>query len=100
MPRGVGDTPLFGLKRDRVEREWQRDCQKAKAKIARIHALRRTRATIWHKEEGLPRDLIMHMTGHRTDSMFHRYQIVSTEYGEKLAQKWSNDNKKQDQESR
>ncbi|NIS68610.1 MAG: hypothetical protein GTO12_06550 [Proteobacteria bacterium] len=91
---------MLGLKRDRVERGWQRVCQKAKAKDARVHDLRRPRATIWQKEEGLPQDLIMYTTGHRTDSMFHRYQIISTEYGEKLTQKWSNDAEKEDQESR
>ncbi|UCC39349.1 MAG: tyrosine-type recombinase/integrase [Candidatus Aminicenantes bacterium] len=89
MPRGFGETPVFNLKRDRVERAWQKACRKAGVKDAWIHDFRRTRATIWHKEEGLPQDLIMHMTGHRTDSMFRRYQIVSTEYVEKLAQKWS-----------
>ncbi|NIS68731.1 MAG: tyrosine-type recombinase/integrase [Proteobacteria bacterium] len=89
IPRGFGKTPIFNLKQNRVERAWQRACREAKVKDAWIHDLRRTRATIWHKEEGLPQDLIMHMTGHRTDSMFRRYQIVSTEYVEKLAQKWS-----------
>ncbi len=91
MPRGFGETPIFTLNIDRVERTWKRACQKAKVKDARIHDLRRTRATIWHKNEGLPQDLIMHMTGHRTDSMFRRYQIVSTEYVEKLAAKWSDE---------
>jgi integrase len=100
MPRGFGETPVFTLKRDHVERAWQRACRKAGVKDAWIHDLRRTRATIWHKEEGLPQDVIMHMTGHRTNSMFRRYQIVSTEYVEKLAQKWSDDNEKEDQESR
>jgi integrase len=100
MPRGFGETPLFKLKRDRVEKVWQRACGKARVTDAWIHDLRRTRATIWHKEEGLPQDLIMHLTGHRTDSMFRQYQIVSTEYVEKLAQKWSDDDKKEDQESR
>jgi integrase len=91
LPKGFGDTLLFGLKRDRVERVWQRACKKAGVKGAWVHDLRRTRATIWHKEEGLPQDLIMHMTGHRTDSMFRRYQIVSTEYVEKLAQEWADE---------
>jgi integrase len=98
MPRGFGETPVFRVSMDRVERNWKRACQKAKVRDARIHDLRRTRATLWHKEEGLPQDLIMHMTGHRTDSMFRRYQIVSTEYVEKLAQKWSDE--KEDQEAR
>ena len=100
VPRGFGETPVFKLSIDRVERNWKRACQKAKVKDARIHDFRRTRATIWHKEEGLPQDLIMSMTGHRTDSMFRRYQIVSTEYVEKLAQKWSDDDEKGDQEAR
>ncbi len=100
IPRGFGETPVFNLNRDRVERVWQRACRKVGVKDAWIHDLRRTRANIWHKEEGLPQDLIMHMTGLRTDSMSRRYQIVSTEYVEKLAQKWSDDDKKEDQESR
>jgi integrase len=89
MPRGFGDTPVFNLGKSRVERAWRRACEKAKVKGAWIHDLRRTRATIWHKEEGLPQDVIMSMSGHRTDSMFRRYQIVSTEYVERLAQKWA-----------
>ncbi|NIS59709.1 MAG: tyrosine-type recombinase/integrase [Proteobacteria bacterium] len=89
MPRGFGETPIFKLKSYQAQGAWRQACKKARVKDARIHDLRRTRATIWHKEEGLPQDLIMHMTGHRTDSMFRRYQIVSTEYVEKLAQKWS-----------
>ncbi len=96
MPRGFGETSVFNISIDRVERVWKRACQKAKVKDARIHDLRRTRATIWHKEEGLPQDVIMHMTGHRTDSMFRRYQIVSTEYVEKLAQKWSDEDENQE----
>jgi integrase len=95
MPRGFGETPLFIVSIDRIERNWKKACQKAKIKDARIHDLRRTRATIWHKEQGLPQDLIMSMSGHRTDSMFRRYQIVSTEYVERLAQKWSDE--KEDQ---
>ena len=100
MPRGFGETPVFNLKPHRVQGAWRRACKKAKVKDAWVHDFRRTRATIWHKEEGLPQDLIMHMTGHRTDSMFRRYQIVSTEYVEKLAQKWSDDDEKGDQEAR
>ncbi|MFX0200813.1 MAG: tyrosine-type recombinase/integrase [Candidatus Hodarchaeota archaeon] len=96
IPRGFGETPVFNLKRDRVERIWRRACKKAGVKDAWIHDLRRTRATIWHKEEGLPQDLIMHMTGHRTDSMFRRYQIVSTEYIERLALKWSDEDESRD----
>jgi integrase len=99
IPRGFGDTSVFKVSMDRVERNWKKACRKAKVKDARIHDLRRTRATIWHKEKGLPQDLIMHMTGHRTDSMFRRYQIISTEYVEKLAQKWSDDNEKEGQEA-
>ncbi len=89
MPRGFGNTPVFNLNIHHVEKVWRRTCKKAKVKDAKIHDLRRTRATIWHKEEGLPQDVIMSMSGHRTDSMFRRYQIVSTEYVERLAQKWS-----------
>ena len=89
MPRGFGNTTVFGLNIYYLEKAWQRACKKAKVKGAWIHDLRRTRATIWHKEEGLPQDLIMSMSGHRTDSMFRRYQIVSTEYVERLAQKWA-----------
>jgi integrase len=92
MPRGFGDTPVFNLNIHQVEKAWQRACKKAKVKDAWIHDLRRTRATIWHKEEGLPQDLIMSMSGHKTDSMFRRYQIVSTEYVEQLAKKWSEQN--------
>lgn len=95
MPRGFGETPVFNLKKDRVQRNWRRACQKAKVKDAIIHDFRRTRATIWHKEQGLAQDLIMHMTGHQTDSMFRRYQIVSTEYVEKLAEKWSDEEENQ-----
>jgi len=91
VPRGFGETPVFNLRRDHVERVWRRACRKAGIKDAWIHDLRRTRATIWHKEQGLPQDLIMSMSGHRTDSMFRRYQIVSTEYVERLAQKWSDE---------
>jgi integrase len=93
IPRGFGDTSVFNLTRDRVERIWKKACRKSGIKDAWIHDLRRTRATIWHKEQGLPQDLIMSMSGHRTDSMFRRYQIVSTEYVEKLAQKWSDTEK-------
>jgi integrase len=95
VPRGFGETPVFKISIDRVERTWKRACKKAKVKDAIIHDFRRTRATIWHKEEGLPQDLIMHMTGHQTDSMFRRYQIVSTEYVEKLAEKWSDEEENQ-----
>jgi len=95
IPRGFGDTPVFNLRRDHVERVWRRACKKAKVKDAWIHDLRRTRATIWHKEQGLPQDLIMSMSGHRTDSMFRRYQIVSTEYVERLAEKWADERKQE-----
>jgi integrase len=98
MPKGFGETPVFSVSMDRVERNWKRACQKAKVRDARIHDLRRTRATIWHKEEGLPQDLIMYMTGHRTDSMFRRYQIVSTEYVERLAEKWSEEKENQERD--
>jgi integrase len=91
VPRGFGETPVFSLRRDHVERVWRRACKKVKVKDAWIHDLRRTRATIWHKEWRLPQDLIMSMSGHRTDSMFRRYQIVSTEYVEELARKWSDE---------
>jgi integrase len=89
MPRGFGNTPVFKLNIYYLEKAWQRACKKAKVKDARIHDLRRTRATIWHKEQGLPQDVIMSMSGHKTDSMFRRYQIVSTEYVERLASKWA-----------
>jgi integrase len=89
MLRGFGNTRVFNLDIYRMEKAWRRACKEAKVSDARIHDLRRTRATIWHKEEGLPQDVIMSMSGHKTDSMFRRYQIVSTEYVERLARKWS-----------
>ncbi|MBW2059916.1 MAG: site-specific integrase [Deltaproteobacteria bacterium] len=88
-PRGLPGVKLFHLKMYQVEGAWGRACKKVGVKDAKIHDLRRTRCTIWHKEEGLPQDLIMSMSGHRTDSMFRRYQITSTEFVESLARKWA-----------
>lgn len=58
-------------------------------KDAWIHDFRRTRATIWHKDKGVTRDLVMSMTGHKTDSMFRRYQIATTKHVERLAEEWN-----------
>jgi integrase len=90
LPKGIrGEIPLFKVSKERCDRTWRKACKKAGVQDARIHDLRKTRATIWHKEKGIPQDLIMHMTGHKTDSMFRRYQIISTEHVERLAQEWA-----------
>ena len=59
-----------------VRKIWQRACREAGVPGVLIHDLRRS-AVRNMEEAGIPRSVVMKVTGHRTERIYARYAIVS-----------------------
>jgi integrase len=65
------------LHRTTFEHQWRRACDAAKLPGKLFHDLRRTAARDMMRA-GAPESFVMQITGHRTTSMFRRYNIVTS----------------------
>jgi len=66
------------ISESKFKRMWARACKKAKLTGKLFHDYRRTAARNMLRA-GIPQAVAMQITGHRTDSMFRRYSIVSVD---------------------
>src|SRR5690348_5381909 len=65
-----------GRRIESFRKEWQRACRAAKLEGLLVHDLRRS-AVRNMERGGIARSVAMKITGHKTESVYRRYAIVS-----------------------
>jgi integrase len=68
-------NPATGSAWNDIRKMWRRACNKAGVKGGWFHDLRRSLVTN-ARRRGIPESVVMRMSGHRTRSVFERYNVI------------------------